>query len=104
MTHDVRWLTKSYRAILPSLNNSLLKSNCGPRAGSARAATLTRRVKDRRDRMLLMGHSPTFQRACSMSALPSEADIGAVFRHVSYVPEGDLVLMVGSAQTRAPKL
>jgi hypothetical protein len=26
-THDVRWHAKSYRAILPSLNNSSLKPN-----------------------------------------------------------------------------
>jgi hypothetical protein len=30
-----------------------------------------------------LGHSLTFQRACGMSALPSEAEIGAVFRHAA---------------------
>jgi hypothetical protein len=34
---------------------------------------------------LAAGHSPTFREACPV--LPSEADIGAVFRNVSFVSQ-----------------
>jgi hypothetical protein len=39
-----------------------------------------------------------------MPAFHSEAAIARQIGYVRKVPEGDLVLMVGSAQTHAPKL
>jgi len=40
----------------------------------------------------------------TMPAFHSEAAIARQIGYVRKVPEGDLVLMVGSAQTHAPKL